>query len=105
MTDIHQIQGVEAENRGNFSSIEAAWQNAFEIGSYISTIIFSQPDQFGWPALISIITVGIAGILYTVFARMQRGHLIHVPKWVAAPGMLQQTRETCLERISSASDF
>ncbi|KAE8167447.1 Ferroporti-1 [Aspergillus tamarii] len=98
-------EGVEAENRGNFSSIEAAWQNAFEIGSYISTIIFSQPDQFGWPALISIITVGIAGILYTVFARMQRGHLIHVPKWVAAPGMLQQTRETCLERISSASDF
>ncbi|KAE8411960.1 hypothetical protein BDV36DRAFT_272879 [Aspergillus pseudocaelatus] len=97
--------GVEAENRGNFSSIEAAWQNAFEIGSYISTIVFPRPDQFRWPALISITAVGIAGILYTVFARMKRGHLIHVPKWIAAPGMLQQTRERCLERISSASDF
>lgn len=104
MTEIYEIQGVEAENRGNFSSIEAAWQNAFEIGSYISTIVFSRPDQFGWPALISIIAVGIAGILYTVFARMQRGHLIHVPKWISAPGMLQQTRDRCLERISSASD-
>ncbi|KAE8141655.1 Ferroporti-1 [Aspergillus pseudotamarii] len=98
-------EGVEAENRGNFSSIEAAWQNAFEIGSYISTIVFSRPDQFGWPALISIIAVGIAGILYTVFARMQRGHSIHVPKWIAAPGILKQTRERCLERISSASNI
>ncbi|KAK6811614.1 hypothetical protein RU639_012506 [Aspergillus parasiticus] len=98
-------EGVEAKNRGNFSSIEAAWQNAFEIGSFISTIVFSRPEQFEWPALISVITVGLAGILYTVFVRMQRGHLIHVPKWIAAPGMLQQTRERCIERISEVSDF
>ncbi|KOC09281.1 iron-regulated transporter [Aspergillus flavus AF70] len=98
-------EGVEAENRGNFSSIEAAWQNAFEIGSFISTIVFSQPDQFEWPALISVIAVGLAGMLYTLFVRMQRGHLIHVPKWIATPGMLQQTRERCIDRISSASDF
>ncbi|KAB8226727.1 Ferroporti-1 [Aspergillus novoparasiticus] len=98
-------EGVEVENRGNFSSIEAAWQNAFEIGSFISTIVFSRPEQFEWPALISVIAVGLAGILYTVFVRIQRGHLIHVPKWIAAPGMLQQTRERCIERISSASDF
>ncbi|BAE66043.1 unnamed protein product [Aspergillus oryzae RIB40] len=98
-------EGVEAENRGNFSSIETAWQNAFEIGSFISTIVFSQPDQFEWPALISVIAVGLAGMLYTLFVRMQRGHLIHVPKWIATPGMLQQTRERCIDRISSASDF
>ncbi|KAE8320794.1 Ferroporti-1 [Aspergillus sergii] len=98
-------EGVEAENRGNFSSIEAAWQNAFEIGSFISTIVFSRPDQFEWPALISVIATCLAGILYTVFVRMQRGHLIHVPKWIATPGMLQQTRERCIERIYSASDF
>ncbi|OGM44240.1 putative iron-regulated transporter [Aspergillus bombycis] len=95
---------VEAENRGSFSSVEAAWQNAFEIGSYISTIIFSRPDQFAWPALISVVAVGLAGILYAVFVRMQRGHLIHVPTWIAAPGMLQQARERCIERIYSSSE-
>ncbi|KNG91396.1 putative iron-regulated transporter [Aspergillus nomiae NRRL 13137] len=95
---------VEAENRGSFSSVEAAWQNAFEIGSYVSTIVFSRPDQFAWPALISVVAVGLAGVLYAVFVRMQRGHLIHVPTWIAAPGMLQQMREMCIERIYSSSE-
>ncbi|KAE8402845.1 hypothetical protein BDV37DRAFT_294982 [Aspergillus pseudonomiae] len=95
---------VEPKSRGSFSSVEAAWQNAFEIGSYISTIVFSRPDQFAWPALISVVAVGLAGVLYAVFVRMQRGHLIHVPTWIAAPGMLQQMREICIERIYSSSE-
>ncbi|KAI0274014.1 iron-regulated transporter [Russula aff. rugulosa BPL654] len=37
---------VEAVNRGAFSSVEAAWRNAFELCSYISTVIFSHPEQF-----------------------------------------------------------
>ncbi|BCS21095.1 uncharacterized protein APUU_21527A, partial [Aspergillus puulaauensis] len=64
--------GVEAEARGSFSTTEAAWQNVFEIGSYICTIVFSRPDQFGWPALISTLAVGVAGLLYALFWRMQR---------------------------------
>ena len=97
-------QCVEPKSRGSFSSVEAAWQNAFEIGSYILTIVFSRPDQFAWPALISVVAVGLAGVLYAVFVRMQRGHLIHVPTWIAAPGMLQQMREICIERIYSSSE-
>ncbi|KAJ5153438.1 uncharacterized protein N7482_009916 [Penicillium canariense] len=76
-------EGVEAEARGSFSSTEAAWQNLFEICSYISTIVFSRPDQFKWPALISVIAVGFAGLLYAIFVRIQRGHLVHLPKWSA----------------------
>ena len=103
--DFHgTLQGVAAEARGSFSSIEAAWQNLFEICSYVSTIVFSRPDQFKWPALISVIAVGFAGLLYAIFVRIQRGHLVHLPKCIA-PERLQCSRERGLDRIFSASDF
>ncbi|KAJ5746000.1 hypothetical protein N7520_011182 [Penicillium odoratum] len=96
-------EGVAAEARGSFSSIEAAWQNLFEICSYVSTIVFSRPDQFKWPALISVIAAGFAGLLYAIFVRIQRGHLIHLPKCIS-PERLQRSRERGLDRIFS-SDF
>ncbi|KAJ5653951.1 hypothetical protein N7490_000954 [Penicillium lividum] len=96
-------EGIAAEARGSFSSIEAAWQNLFEICSYVSTIVFSRPDQFKWPALISTIAVGFAGLLYAIFVRIQRGHLVHLPKCIA-PERLQRSRERGLDRIFS-SDF
>nr|ODN98551.1 hypothetical protein L204_02514 [Cryptococcus depauperatus CBS 7855] len=97
-------EGVAAEARGSFSSIEAAWQNLFEICSYVSTIVFSRPDQFMWPALISVIAVGFAGLLYAIFVRIQRGHLVHLPRCIA-PERLQRSRESGLDRIFSASDL
>ncbi|RYP08038.1 hypothetical protein DL765_008932 [Monosporascus sp. GIB2] len=38
---------VEPEHRGSFSTVEAGFQNLFELLSYASTIIFSRPDQGG----------------------------------------------------------
>ena len=67
-------------NRGAFSSVEAAWQNAFEICSYISTIIFSRPEQFRWPGLLSVIAVYTASVLYAAFVRKRRGHLLHMSR-------------------------
>ncbi|QKX64027.1 uncharacterized protein TRUGW13939_11200 [Talaromyces rugulosus] len=97
-------EGIEAEARGSFSSTEAAWQNLFEICSFISTVIFSRPDQFKWPALISVISVVLTGLLYVMFVRIQRGHLLHFPSCVT-PKRLHRSRERALERISSFSDF
>lgn len=94
-------QGVEATARGSFSSIEAAWQNLFEILSYISTIVFSRPDEFRWPALISVIAVGVAGFLYTIFVRIRRGHLVHVPKFLLRDRQ-RLSRERGLESILSS---
>ncbi|KAJ5801084.1 uncharacterized protein N7518_003152 [Penicillium psychrosexuale] len=103
--DFHgTLQGIEAEARGSFSSIEAAWQNLFEICSYVSTIVFSRPEQFKWPALISVIAVGLASLLYAIFVRIERGHLVHLPKCIA-PERLQRSRERGLDRILSASNF
>ncbi|KZL64931.1 iron transporter [Colletotrichum incanum] len=79
-TQIIVQEEVEAENRGRFSTIEAAWQNAFELLSYLSTIIFFRPAQFNWPALISVMAVTSASLAYTIYVGQKRGHLIHFEK-------------------------
>ncbi|KXX75491.1 hypothetical protein MMYC01_208117 [Madurella mycetomatis] len=70
-------EDVEAESRGAFSSVEAAWQNAFELLSFASTIVFSRPEQFKWPCLVSVGAVASAWTVYTAFTYIQRGHLLH----------------------------
>ncbi|KAK6214417.1 hypothetical protein LQW54_004466 [Pestalotiopsis sp. IQ-011] len=71
---------VGANYRGTFSTVEAAFQNLFELFSYATTIVFSRPDQFQWPVVISVVAVYIAGGMYAYFVRRRRGHLLHVPR-------------------------
>ncbi|KAH8686274.1 iron transporter [Ilyonectria robusta] len=71
---------VEAESRGSFSSVEAAWQNAFELLSYFSTIVFFRPSQFFWPSFISGTAVTTASFAYTIYVYRRRGHLLHLEK-------------------------
>lgn len=68
---------VEAEKRGSFASVETSLQNVFELVSFTTTIIFSRPEQFRWPALLSCAAVYVAGALYAWFVRNRRGHLLH----------------------------
>ncbi|KAM3538188.1 hypothetical protein ARSEF1564_008901 [Beauveria bassiana] len=58
---------VEDGNRGAFSSVEASFQNLFELLSFATTIAFPRPEQFHWPLVISIAAVYIAGGLYAFF--------------------------------------
>lgn len=87
------IKVVEAESRGAFSTVEAAWQNMFELLSFATTLIFYKPEQFRWPALISVVAVALASFLYMCFAWRQRGHLIHLDKlakvWASSCGPWQ----------------
>ncbi|KUI63324.1 Solute carrier family 40 member 1 [Cytospora mali] len=73
---------VEDDHRGTFSAVEASFQNLFEMLSYLTTIIFSRPEQFRWPLLISVGAVYTAGGLYSCFLRKRRGHLFHAPPCV-----------------------
>ncbi|KAI9782194.1 MAG: hypothetical protein M1839_005308 [Geoglossum umbratile] len=105
-TQIIIQEDVEATHRGSFSSVEAAWQNAFELCSYVSTIIFSRPEQFKWPTLLSVVAVVTAVVLYTIFVYLRRGHLVHLSKWMLIMGSQkgkQRSREQGLERIASSS--
>lgn len=67
---------VNEQSRGTFSTVEASFQNLFELLSYLTTIIFSKANQFQWPATISVIAVYIAGAICMLFVRKRRGHLI-----------------------------
>lgn len=69
-------------HRGTFSTVEAAFQNLFEMLSSVLTIIFSRPDQFQWPVVVSTAAVYTAGGMYAVFVRKRRGHLFHAPPCV-----------------------
>lgn len=71
-------ENVAEGERGSFSSIEAAWQNVFELASFSLTIIFNRPAQFRWPVLISLASVLSSLCMYTGYVRMHRGHLFHL---------------------------
>jgi iron-regulated transporter 1 len=71
---------VESEMRGTFSSLEASFQNGFEMLAFLSTVIFSRPGQFKFPAAISAVAVAAAAVLYACFVRDRRGHLLHASK-------------------------
>jgi len=71
-------QEIDVNMRGEFSTTEAALQNLFDLLQYSSTIIFSKPDMFKYPVLISCGAVGIALAVYASFVRKRRGHLMHI---------------------------
>ncbi|KAF2770847.1 putative Ferriportin iron efflux transporter [Teratosphaeria nubilosa] len=73
---------VEAEQRGAFSSREMAFQNLFEMVAFASTVVWTRPEEFKVPASISAGAVGVAGVLYAVFVRGRRGHLLHMSRCV-----------------------
>ncbi|KAL2016493.1 hypothetical protein VTK56DRAFT_3456 [Thermocarpiscus australiensis] len=101
-------EDVEAESRGAFSSVEAAWQNAFELLSFASTIIFSRPEQFKWPSLISVGAVASAWASYTLFVYIRRGHLLHLDalkRMLGSSKGKQRERERAIRRITSETDI
>ncbi|KAK2811656.1 hypothetical protein FQN50_001999 [Emmonsiellopsis sp. PD_5] len=73
---------VSPPTRGTFSSIESSFQNTFELASFAATMIFSRPDQFRYPVLMSCGAIYIAGALYAAFVRRRRGHLLHFSRCV-----------------------
>ncbi|KAI8161003.1 Solute carrier family 40 member 1 [Colletotrichum sp. SAR 10_70] len=70
---------VDEEHRGAFSTVEASMQSVFELLSYAATVVFSRPDQFQWPILMSVGAIYAAGGLYASYVRKRRGHLFHAP--------------------------
>ena len=96
---------VEAEHRGSFSSIEASFQNGFELFSYASTIYFSKPHQFHWPVLISVMAVYTAGGIYASFVRSRRGHLVHLSKCIKPSERKRDFSEPSYQRLSLTRDI
>lgn len=60
-------EGVEANNRAKFSATEVACQSIFELASFMQTVIWSKPEQFKYPAFISVASTITAAILFLIF--------------------------------------
>ncbi|KAL2429945.1 Solute carrier family 40 member 2 [Exophiala dermatitidis] len=65
--------------RGSFSAVEMSLQNFFELCAFATTIAFPRPDQFRYPALVSLAALYLSAGLYAKFVRDRRGHLLHMP--------------------------
>ena len=76
LTSSKEVQG---NYRGSFPSTEASFQNAFELLSYVSTIIWSRLNQLRYPILLSAVAVNTSAFLFGSFLRRRRGHLVHMP--------------------------
>ncbi|KAL8645334.1 MAG: hypothetical protein Q9226_007352 [Calogaya cf. arnoldii] len=74
---------VSSNSRSQFSATEAALQNLFEMLSFATTSIFSKPDQFQYPALISVGATAVANLCFTQYVKQNRGHLFHPSRCLA----------------------
>lgn len=72
---------VEPGHREASSTTEAALQPLFELCAYASTVVFFQPSDFKYAAMMTILAVYIAGALYAMSVRDRRGHLFHRSKF------------------------
>lgn len=73
------LQEIPPSHRSQFSATEAALQNLFEMLSFATTTIWANPQQFKYPAVISVAAIGVANLCFTAFVRKARGHLFHSP--------------------------
>lgn len=76
------VQEVQDDRRGIFSSVEASFQNIFDMLAWALTIIWPSPNSFQWPIVISVAAVYAAGGLFAHFLRRRRGHLLHPPECI-----------------------
>lgn len=71
---------IDASHRGSFSATESSLQNFFELCTFAMTIIWSEPEQFKYPATVSLVAVYTAAAFYARYVRVERGHLLHLPE-------------------------
>ncbi|KAL8994584.1 MAG: hypothetical protein Q9169_005480 [Polycauliona sp. 2 TL-2023] len=76
----HLRQEVSSTSRSQFSATEAALQNLFEMLSFAMTSVFAKPEQFQYPALISVGATAVANLCFTICVKQSRGHLFHSPR-------------------------
>ena len=102
--ETHHAQEVESNHRGSFSTVEAAWQNTFELCSYATTVVFPRPDEFQWPVLMSCIAVVAAEGVYATFVRRRRGHLVHFLKCMDPIEKMSEPCEPTYVELSQLTD-
>ncbi|KPV76171.1 uncharacterized protein RHOBADRAFT_34793 [Rhodotorula graminis WP1] len=69
--------------RNSIMALQFSLQNMFDLVKYGVTIVLNRPSQFKWAVVISFVSVGLGALSYLVYARKERGHLVHLA-WTEA---------------------
>ncbi|OCF38724.1 solute carrier family 40 (iron-regulated transporter), member 1 [Kwoniella heveanensis CBS 569] len=64
--------------RNQLTARQISLQNLFDLLKYVLTLTASSPACFKWTALVSWLAIVGGGILYAVYLRSVRGHLLHL---------------------------
>ncbi|POY76866.1 hypothetical protein BMF94_0118 [Rhodotorula taiwanensis] len=65
-------------NRNSIMALQFSLQNMLDLVKYIVTMILNRPSEFKWAALISFCAVVAGAACYLIYARKERGHLVHL---------------------------
>jgi hypothetical protein len=68
---------VDERYRNAVGSVEGALCSIAEMGIYVMSIFMSDPTDFGWQVLVSIIAVSFGGLCFTTFLCMYHLHRHH----------------------------
>ncbi|KAI1375542.1 Ferroporti-1 [Hypoxylon crocopeplum] len=71
---------VPQHQRSSFAGTENSVVNIFELLGAGAAIAFPRTEQYRWLALASLVSVVIGWIMYAVWVRRRRGHLVHWEK-------------------------
>ncbi|KAI0594018.1 Ferroportin1-domain-containing protein [Biscogniauxia sp. FL1348] len=71
---------VAPTQRSSFAGVENSVVNVFELMGAGAAIAFPQTEQYRWLALASLVSVVVSWLMYAVWVRGQRGHLVHWEK-------------------------
>ncbi len=62
-----QLYITDDSQRSQFSAIEESLIGTFELSGYLMTLILHKPDMFEYPVFVSISSVGIGMIIFSIF--------------------------------------
>ncbi|GAA5961411.1 hypothetical protein JCM8115_003438 [Rhodotorula mucilaginosa] len=83
-------QGLDDHpNRNSIMALQFSLQNMLDLVKYVVTMILNQPSEFKWAVLISFCAVVCGAACYLIYAKKERGHLVHL-EWTER--LLHKTR-------------
>jgi solute carrier family 40 (iron-regulated transporter), member 1 len=71
---------VPERRRSSFAGVENSVVNVFEVLGASAAIAMPRPEQFKWLSLASFLAVLVSWVMYALWLRGQRGHLLHWEK-------------------------
>ncbi|GAA5975498.1 hypothetical protein JCM10908_005179 [Rhodotorula pacifica] len=65
-------------NRNSIMALQFSLQNMLDLVKYVVTMILNKPSEFKWAVLISFCAVVCGALCYLIYAKKERGHLVHL---------------------------